>query len=121
MQSIYTSHKDNIIVVTLSDQVDGAVLAQIHERIMDEIERGKDCSRMIIDFSEVSYISNAGLKVLVSVSKALARKSGTLTLCALNNNVQKIFEVSGFSKIFHITEDISLALKPDVASEAKGA
>lgn len=120
MQSIYVSRKEDTVVLTLKGRVDATTSGQIHERIMDEIEKG--CQKMIIDFAEVNYISSSGLRIIIFTSKALAKKSGTLTLCALNNNIQKIFEISGLYKLFHITEDIPSALGLDANKEsAKGA
>ena len=120
MQSIYVSRKNNTVILTLKGRVDATTSGQIHERIMDEIEKG--CQKMIIDFASVSYISSSGLRIIIFTSKTLSKKSGSLTLCALNDNVQKIFEISGLSRLFHITEDIPSALDLSANKEnAKGA
>ena len=121
MESIHVSSRDGTSILALKGRVDAATSGQIHERIMDEIEKG--CRRMIIDFSEVTYISSAGLRILIYASKALTKNSGTLVITALNDNIQKIFEMTGLSKLFHITKDIpsALGLNDSTESNVKGA
>ena len=40
MQSVYLEHKDGVSIVNIKGRVDASNSGQIHERIMDEIERG---------------------------------------------------------------------------------
>lgn len=108
MKSIYIEQKDGVSVLNIKGRVDASVSAQIHEKIMDEIESG--CSKMVIDFSDVNYISSAGLRVMIYASKALTKKSGAFSICALNKNIEKIFEVSGLSTLFSIHETLDSSL-----------
>lgn len=121
MQSVHVSRRGDASILALKGRVDATTSNQVHERIMDEVEKG--CKRMAIDFSEVSYVSSAGLRVLIYASKTLSKNSGTLSICALNDNIKKIFEISGLSKLFHITEDVAsgLGLNDQKSDDAKGA
>lgn len=120
MESVHVSRRGDASVLALKGRVDATNSNQIHERIMDEVEKG--CKRMAIDFSEVSYISSAGLRVFIYASKVLSKNSGTLSICALDENIKKIFEISGLSKLFRITEDVESGLGLDDHKEdAKGA
>lgn len=108
MHSIYLEKKGDVSVLCIKGRVDAASSAQIHEKIMDEIEKG--CKKMAIDFSEVSYISSAGLRVLIYASKTMMKNAGALSLCALDANIMKIFEISGLSRMFKIGDNLDAVL-----------
>ena len=57
---------------------------------------------MILDFSDMDYVSSAGLRVLLMVSKQVRGRPTRLTLCALRPNVAEIFEISGLTSVFDI-------------------
>jgi len=62
--------------------------------------------RMIVDFSEVSYLSSGGLKVLLAASKKIRNQHGALALAALTPRVCEVFTISGFDALFQITETV---------------
>ena len=56
---------------------------------------------LVIDFSKLEYISSAGLRVLLSAHKAMSAKGG-LKVTHVNEIVQEVFEVTGFSDVLTI-------------------
>ena len=92
----------------MGGRIDASNSGQIHERIMGEIENG--CQSMIVDFSQVSYISSAGLRVLIYASKAMLKESGSFYICSINKNIEKIFQISGLTPIFNIHSDVQSCL-----------
>ena len=69
-----------------------------------EAELGKciaDADSLVFDFAKLSYISSAGLRVLLSAQKAMGKKSG-MKVIHVNEVVQEVFDVTGFSDILTI-------------------
>ena len=58
---------------------------------------GKD---IIIDCTELEYISSAGLRILLSLLKHVEGKGGHLYIRGLNDQVRAIFTLPGFINIF---------------------
>ena len=58
-------------------------------------------SDLTLDFSALEYISSAGLRVLLSSHKAMMSKGG-MKIVHVNDVVQEVFEVTGFSDILTI-------------------
>ncbi len=58
-------------------------------------------SELELDFSELAYISSAGLRVLLSAQKAMAGK-GSMTIRNVCPDIMEIFEITGFSDILTI-------------------
>ena len=56
---------------------------------------------LTLDFSKLEYISSAGLRVLLSAHKTMNAKGG-MTVTHVNEIVQEVFEVTGFSEILTI-------------------
>lgn len=58
-------------------------------------------SELVLDFEKLDYISSAGLRVLLSAQKVMAKKGG-MKVIHVNENVMEIFDVTGFSDILDI-------------------
>jgi anti-anti-sigma factor len=86
--------------VTNSDQFD----KELNEII-------KTDNNLIIDCSDLEYISSTGLRVFLSYLKKVGAKKGKFHICALQDNLKEIFDISGFTKIFSIYDDCSEAIK----------
>ena len=56
---------------------------------------------LTLDFSKLEYISSAGLRVLLSAHKVMSQKGG-MKITNVNEIVQEVFEVTGFSDILTI-------------------
>ena len=53
------------------------------------------------DFSEVEYVSSAGLRVLLAAQKVMKRQ-GTMVLRGVSDAVMEVFEITGFVDILPI-------------------
>ena len=56
----------------------------------------------MLDFTRIDYLSSAGLRILLSATKKLKEKKGTLILFSLQEEVLEIIKMAGFDKILHI-------------------
>ena len=62
--------------------------------------------RYLYNLAALEYISSAGLRVLLATSKEIQRKSGRFVMCAPNDNVRHILEISGFASIFRLVATV---------------
>ena len=63
-----------------------------------------------LNFAALEYISSAGLRVLLATAKKLKASGGDLKICSLNDTVQEVFDISGFSSILTVSKDQEEAL-----------
>ena len=97
-------------VLALNGKID-VVSAREFQQKYDELADIKtEC--FILDCSEVSYVSSAGLRVFLLFMKLQHKNNGHLIVCGLNQMVYNVFEISGFTTIFKFadTRDEELAL-----------
>ncbi|MYJ81940.1 MAG: STAS domain-containing protein, partial [Acidimicrobiaceae bacterium] len=63
-----------------------------------------------LDFEDVSYISSAGMRVILLTAKGLQSSGMKFALCSMNDSIREVFKISGFDKIIQIHGSQSDAL-----------
>ena len=76
--------------------------------VMQHISSG--AQRLIVDFSRLTFISSAGLRVLRVATKALHASQGKIALCAMPNHIEEVFRISGFDQVIPIRASRTSAL-----------
>lgn len=56
---------------------------------------------LILDFTDLEYLSSAGLRVLLSAQKVM-NKQGQMIVRNVNETISEIFEVTGFADVLTI-------------------
>ena len=59
------------------------------------------CEALELDFSDLEYISSAGLRVVLAAHKAMSPKGG-LKVTHVKPDIMEVFEITGFSDILTI-------------------
>lgn len=57
---------------------------------------------LLLDFSDLSYISSAGLRVLLTAQKTVNAADGSLTIAHVNEEIMEVFDMTGFSSFLNI-------------------
>lgn len=91
-------YNEKELTITVKDKIDTTTAPDFENEIMDEI--GKFDS-LIIDFTDLEYISSAGLRVLVATEKKL-KPQNIPSLIKVNDAIKEILVMSGFDKILNI-------------------
>ena len=69
------------------------------ERAVDGIPDGtKD---LVLDLTELEYISSAGLRVILKAQKAMNSK-GSMKITGANDSIMEVFDITGFLDILNI-------------------
>jgi len=100
---------DKKIVVRLEGRIDAAT-APLLERKLNHLLEGKH-HHVLLDFTQVEYMSSAGMRVLLSTTKKLKAHKGHLVLFALTEEVAEIVRLAGFDKILHLCSSEKEALQ----------
>jgi len=59
---------------------------------------------LLLDFTNVEYISSAGLRVLLATEKSMRRQGGKMKLQHVNAAVKEIIRLAGFLQVMHIED-----------------
>ena len=84
---------------TLTITVEGRLDTNDSHELQEESVSLNGISNLVLDFSNVDYISSSVLRVLLSFNKKM---KGNMTVKNPNEIVGEIFEVTGFSDLLKI-------------------
>ena len=68
----------------------------------ESLNRLETVPDVVLDFENLEYISSAGLRVLLATYKKRKAKQQTFSIIHINENVEEVFEITGFKKLFHL-------------------
>lgn len=85
-------------VFALKGRLDSKTSEAFEQQLLAAIKTGPQ--KVLLDFSQLDYISSAGLRVLLLAMRALQEKQGKLALCALKPALKNVFDIAGFSQFF---------------------
>jgi len=100
----------DIVTLGVSGRLDSTTAKTFEDTILGRIESGD--RRLVVDLSQLDYISSAGLRVFALAGKRLKNANGKLVLCGFKKTipyntlnripdpVREVFDTSGFSSIF---------------------
>ena len=101
---IHQKEESGIVFLAISGRMDAATSPQAEEIVKKVLQ--EDTKRLLFDLDKLEYLSSAGLRVILSAAKEMKRRGGSFVLCALNDYVKEIFEVSGFGAIIPIADSV---------------
>ena len=95
--------------VSLSGSLDAVTSPDAEVKLM---AAANEATAMVIDFSALTYISSAGLRVMLGLAKTMQKKDGKLVISSLSPQVKEVFDISGFTAIFRIfaTKDDAISV-----------
>ena len=86
------------LTVALEGRLDTVTSPDLEAELKNSMDGAES---LVLDFSKLDYISSAGLRVLLSAHKTMARKGG-LKITNVNEIVREVFDVTGFADILTI-------------------
>ncbi|MEE0839928.1 MAG: STAS domain-containing protein, partial [Acutalibacteraceae bacterium] len=87
------------IILYISGRIDSTNVQELNE-VCEQIEFDK-IERLVVDFSDVAYISSVVLRSLLVLRKKAGE--GKLLVANVNSMVEEIFSTTGFSQILDYT------------------
>ena len=98
MLDIKKNQEGSKLEFVLDGRLDTITAPQREEEVKASIE---SINELVFDFGGLAYVSSAGLRVLLSAQKTMNEK-GTMVVRNVSDEIQEIFDVTGFSDILTI-------------------
>jgi anti-sigma B factor antagonist len=71
----------------------------------------KGLRKVLLNFSNVEYLSSAALGKLITMNKKLKEAKGKLILCNISPVIMEVFEITKLDKFFKIVKEEQAALQ----------
>jgi anti-sigma B factor antagonist len=102
------SEDNGILTVRLEGSLDGKTAPEAREQL-EEFLAGK--SKLILDLTNVDYLSSAGLRLLLVLYRELAARKGKLALLGVSQDIRTVMSHTGFLSFFTLVESAVEAVR----------
>lgn len=88
----------SVLTVKLSGKLDTLTAPALEE----ELKTLPEITSLVFDLKKLSYISSAGLRILLATHKKLTAAGNTMIIQNVNSVISEILDMTGFTNIFTI-------------------
>ena len=106
--------RTSMLFLSLKGRIDEKNAQSLEENLIKLIDDG--ARELIIDCSQIEYINNAGLRVLLNVAKRALNADGRIALHSPSQPAKDIFDKTGFSMVSRIYDTREEAIAKVAAS-----
>lgn len=103
---ISTETQGSLLLVRVAGRLDAHGAAEAAP-ILEEIDAR---ARLLLEMSGVTYLSSAGIRLFVSLQKALNAQGGRMVVAGLQPYCREVLRVSGLDQFFSVFPEIAEAL-----------
>lgn len=99
---------DGVLVLKPARRIDSSSAKSFEDDAAALLDGGP--KKVVIDATDLDYISSAGLRVILTTAKKAKAAGGGLTIACARNNVKEVLAVSGFDNIFGLHDSVAQAI-----------
>jgi anti-anti-sigma factor len=92
--------KGDVIVMRATGRLDAATSPGLEKQINSIIDSGH--FKIILNFEHVDYLSSAGMRLMLSISRKLEKLEGKVVVCNMNDEVLEVIKIAGFTQVLEI-------------------
>ncbi|OGR06528.1 MAG: anti-sigma B factor antagonist [Deltaproteobacteria bacterium RIFOXYD12_FULL_50_9] len=89
------------VIATVSGDIDGKTAPQVQSELLAALQAG---NRLLVDMNGVSYLSSAGLRMLLLLYRQVASKKGKVVLVSVSEEIRDTMSMTGFINFFTLAE-----------------
>lgn len=101
--------KGKVFILHIKGRLDALSSPTAEKRIFDAINSGQQ--KLLLDMSGVTYLSSAGMRMLLSTSKKLRTLSGKMAISGMTANVLDVLKMSGFDHVLELYKSEEEAMR----------
>ena len=99
MKVVFTCENGEVIV-RMEGRLDTPGAQEIAQQMI-ELEKDAD-KTIVLDCTDMTYISSSGLRIFLTLRKAAADKGGKIIVRNICNDIRNVFMMTGFLNLFEI-------------------
>ena len=105
-QSLDVSQAGDVTVVRFVDcrMLDGNNVDDVRRDLFGLVEK-ESRTKLLLDFSDVEFLSSDALNILILLRKKLTPNHGSLRLCSLCPQIRAVFTITKLDQLFEIKEN----------------
>lgn len=100
--------QDNAALIRLQGEVDVYTAPKLKSALIDLVDKGN--FKIVVNLEQVDFMDSSGLGVLVGGLKRVRSHDGSIALVCTQENILKIFRITGLVKVFPIFDEEAQAV-----------
>ncbi len=100
-------NEEKVTVLSPTGRLDSVTVFDFEPEVTRVIEAG--CRRLVLDFSRLTYLSSAGLRLILRAVQKLRVEGGALVIAAPGQQVLEILSIAGFQNLVPIARTVAEA------------
>ena len=100
--------EDDIGVAVITGEIDSKTAPQAQGELLPVIEK---FSKFVMDMTKVTFLSSAGLRMLLLIYRQATAKEGRVVLVGLSDEIKDTMTMTGFLKFFVIADSLQNGLQ----------
>lgn len=108
MVDINVQSMKRVDLITVSGRVDSSTAHELEEVL--EASMGAGRHNLVLEMSDVDYLSSAGLRTLVSALRACKKRGGDVRIANPSERVSEVMSLAGLDALFQSYEDVTVAV-----------
>ena len=103
-----TERRDGILTFVMRGRLDGYGAGELTDAVQASLQ--DDDRSVVFDLTGITYLSSAGIRVLIATKKCLKERGGTLALAGVQDYPKKVLDTAGVTPIFTFYTDVGEAI-----------
>jgi len=99
---VQITHQNDVTTARFIGRLDTPASQEIAPQV-EALTEAAD-GTVILDCSEMTYISSSGLRIFLTLRKASSSKGGKIIVKSINNDIRQVFIMTGFLNLFVIED-----------------
>ena len=97
--TISKAKENGKLVIVIEGRLDTGTAPRFQDALIPEFDKEKDIQ---LDFTQLAYVSSAGLRVLIIGHKTAKEKNASMTIKNVSQEVMDVFNMTGFTDMLTI-------------------
>lgn len=106
MVQIDLQNESGVMIAVLAGEIDGHTAGQVQDALLPVFEMSRS---IILDMSGVTFMSSAGLRMMLLVYRQAAARDGKVILVGLSDQIADTMSITGFLGFFTVCPTVESA------------
>lgn len=106
--NVSTTQENGFTEIVIEGSIDSKTAPLVKEKITPALDAAQN---VLLNLSQVDYLSSAGLRLLLLIYRAIAAKSRKLVLLGVSEEIQTVMSHTGFLKFFELADSRAAAIQ----------
>jgi len=98
----------DVKILSVRGKIEASTAPELQDIVLSNAQ---NTNKLLLDLSEVEYMSSAGLRVMLLLHRQIQESEGRVILVGLQDRIRDAMQMTGFLKHFAVAPDVKAGLE----------